>query len=152
MTNQLSTSDTTSDMIEELRECAVLLTEKLQGDQYEEASELIEKVTQCRDKHIFQSIGKLTRGLHNAIVNFNVDGGSQAKSANVDDCEFHDASNRLNYVIELTQNAAEKTMDMVEEAAPMSLGLAQEAALRQIIHRHCDGKPRWLCWRTSIVW
>ncbi|MGS2717533.1 protein phosphatase CheZ [Eionea flava] len=128
MTNQLSTPDTTPDMIEELRECAALLTEKLQGDKYDEASALIEKVTQCRDQHIFQSIGKLTRGLHNAIVNFNVDGGKEGGS-NVEDCEFHDASNRLNYVIELTQNAAEKTMDMVEEAAPMSLGLAQEAAL-----------------------
>jgi len=131
MTSQLGTPSTSPDMIDELRQCAALLTEKLQGDNYEEASELIAKVMECRDQHIFQSIGKLTRGLHNAIVNFNVN-GSQASGANVNDCKFHDASNRLNYVIELTQNAAEKTMDMVEEAAPMSLGLAQEAALLKV--------------------
>lgn len=128
MESQLSTPPPQSDMIEELRQCASLLTEKLQGDKYEEASALIEKVMECRDQHIFQSIGKLTRGLHDAIVNFNVDSG-KCDTENVQECNFNDASNRLNYVIELTQNAAEKTMDMVEEAAPISLSLSQEASL-----------------------
>jgi chemotaxis protein CheZ len=128
METQLSTPQ--PDMIEELRQCAAALTEKLQGDKYEEATALIEKVMECRDQHIFQSIGKLTRGLHDAMVNFNVDGGACTKSdMHAGECEFNDASNRLNYVIELTQNAAEKTMDMVEEAAPISLGLGQEAAV-----------------------
>jgi len=128
METQLSTQ--TPDMIEELRQCAAALTEKLQGDQYEEASALIEKVTNCRDQHIFQSIGKLTRGLHDSMKNFNVDGGvCSATNEHAGECEFNDASNRLNYVMELTQNAAEKTMDMVEEAAPISLSLGQEAAV-----------------------
>lgn len=118
------------DMIEELRQCAAVLTEKLQGDQYDEASKLIEKVMECRDQHIFQSIGKLTRGLHDSIINFNVDSGTcNSGQGHSEDCEFNDASNRLNYVIELTQNAAEKTMDMVEEAAPISMDIGQEAAL-----------------------
>ena len=95
METQLSTP--TPDMIEELRQCAAALTEKLQGDQYEEASALIEKVTDCRDRHIFQSIGKLTRGLHDSMKNFNVDGGeSENLSKNPGDCEFNDAANRLN--------------------------------------------------------
>jgi chemotaxis protein CheZ len=128
MESQLSTQYQ-PDMIEELRQCAAILTEKLQGDKYDEASELIIKIMECRDQHIFQSIGKLTRGLHDAIVNFNVDGGAcTIDEAHSKGCEFNDASNRLNYVIELTQNAAEKTMDMVEEAAPISVDLAQEAA------------------------
>ncbi|MFT5117459.1 MAG: chemotaxis protein CheZ [Kiritimatiellia bacterium] len=128
MESQLSTQSP-PDMIEELRQCASVLTEKLQGDKYEEASKLIENIVECRDQHIFQSIGKLTRGLHDAIVNLNLDGGtSTLDNANTEDCEFNDASNRLNYVIELTQNAAEKTMDMVEEAAPISTNLANEAA------------------------
>jgi chemotaxis protein CheZ len=128
MEHQLS-SQPQPDMIEELRQCAAVLTEKLQGDNYEEASALIEKVMDCRDQHIFQSIGKLTRGLHNAIVNLNVDGGNcTAEEAKAKGSEFNDASNRLNYVIELTQNAAEKTMDMVEEAAPIATNLSTEAA------------------------
>ncbi len=129
MESQLSIPEQ-PDMINELRQCAATLTEKLQSNEYEEASELIEKLSECRNQHIFQSIGKLTRGLHDSIVNFNVDGGTcLVNDVNNPECEFNDASNRLNYVIELTQNAAEKTMDMVEEAAPISINLSQEAAL-----------------------
>lgn len=120
------------DMIDELRQCASMLTEKLQGDQYEEASKLIENIVDYRDQYIFQSVGKLTRGLHNAIINFNIDGGecyNARQEVHADGREFNDASNRLNYVLELTQNAAEKTMDMVEESAPISEDLAKEAAV-----------------------
>ncbi len=128
METQLS-AQSQPDMIHELRQCAAVLTEKLQSDNYEEATKLIENVVHYRDQHIFQSVGKLTRGLHDAIVNFNVDGGvCEKEGEHGDDCEFNDASNRLNYVIELTQNAAEKTMDMVEESAPISIELSEEAA------------------------
>ncbi len=121
--------DSPPDLLEELKKCASTLTEKLQNDTFEEASDLISKMMECRDQHIYQSIGKLTRGLHDSIVNFNVDSGKKEESdINDNECEFNDASNRLNYVIELTQNAADKTMDMVEEAAPLALDLAQEAA------------------------
>lgn len=129
MESQLEMQSST-DIIEELRECASVLAEKLQRDNYEEASQMIERLMESRDKYIFQSIGKLTRGLHDSIVNFNVDGGTcTIEEATANECEFNDASNRLNYVIELTQNAAEKTMDMVEESAPISMDLAQEASV-----------------------
>ena len=39
-----------------------------------------------------------------------------------------DASDRLNYVIETTQAAADKTMDMVEASAPIAVNLGEEAA------------------------
>jgi chemotaxis protein CheZ len=113
----------------ELKECAKLLAEKLQGDQFEEASVLIQSMTQARDRHIFQSVGKLTRGLHNAIVNFHVDADLSKRPPEIADSDIHDASNRLGYVIELTQKAAEKTMDMVDEAAPIAANLGQEASL-----------------------
>ncbi len=122
-------SNVNDDVIEELRQCAALLAEKLQSDNYEEASTLITNLMDNRDKHIFQSVGKLTRGLHDAIVNFNVDGDkkcSVTQAAN-NECELTDASSRLEYVIDLTQNAADKTMDMVEACAPISIELGQEA-------------------------
>lgn len=115
--------------IAELKECAKLLTEKLQGNQFEEASALIQSITESRDRHIFQTVGKLTRGLHNAIVNFNVDADLTKEPPKIEGSDIHDASNRLNYVIELTQKAAEKTMDMVDEAAPIAANLGQEASL-----------------------
>ncbi|MGH1485024.1 MAG: protein phosphatase CheZ [Cellvibrionaceae bacterium] len=120
-------SNENEDALQELRQCASLLSEKLQSDKYEEASELINSLTENRDKHIFQSVGKLTRGLHDAIVNFNVDGDKGTEDKEGGDCELNDASSRLEYVINLTQNAADKTMDMVEACAPISMELGQEA-------------------------
>ncbi len=127
MDSQLSTDESA---IEQLRECAALLTEKLHRNEYEEASVLINSLKENRDKHIFQSVGKLTRGLHNAIVNFNVDANKKVdkKSIAEGETDLNDASSRLEYVINITQNAADKTMDMVEECAPISLELGQEAA------------------------
>jgi chemotaxis protein CheZ len=116
-----------SDLIAELKLCAKLLTEKLQSDQFEDASVLIQSMVQTRDHHMFQSVGKLTRGLHNAIVNFHVDADLTKIPPKIADSDIHDASSRLNYVMQLTQNAADRTMDMVDEAAPIAANLGQEA-------------------------
>lgn len=119
--------DPNSELVAELKACAKLLTEKLQDNEFEEASVLIQTLTQARDRHMFQAVGKLTRGLHDAIVNFHVDADLSNKSSAVSNSDIHDASSRLNYVIELTQKAAEKTMDMVDEATPIATHLGIEA-------------------------
>ena len=73
MGSEITLIDSNNDLINELKLCAKLLTEKLQTDQFDEASTLIQSMVQTRDRHMFQSVGKLTRGLHNAMVNFHVD-------------------------------------------------------------------------------
>lgn len=126
MASDIQTS-VNNEFVIELKECAKLLTEKLQSNQFEDASILIQTITHSRDRHIYQSVGRLTRGLHDAIVNFNVDADLTKEPPKIQTSDIHDASNRLNYVIELTQKAAEKTMDMVDEAAPIAMNLGQEA-------------------------
>lgn len=116
-----------AEFIAELKECAKLLTEKLQGNEFEEASQLIQDIMHSRDRHIFQTVGKLTRGLHDAIVNFHVDADLSKEPPKIEDSDIHDASSRLSYVIDLTQKAAERTMDKVDEAAPIAANLGQEA-------------------------
>lgn len=113
--------------ISELQDCAKLLIEKLENDSFQDASNLICTMIEARDKHIFSSVGKLTRGLHDAIVNFHVDGDLSSEPPNIESSEIHDATDRLNYVINLTQQAADKTMDMVEASAPIAMNLGQEA-------------------------
>ncbi|BFM11761.1 protein phosphatase CheZ [Simiduia litorea] len=109
------------EFVTELRDCAKLLIEKLEGDNYEDASKLIEQIIESRDRHLFNRVGKLTRGLHTAIRNFNVDAPvSEADS-------LTDATDRLNYVLKLTQDAADKTMDKVEASAPIAMDLGREA-------------------------
>lgn len=114
--------------VSELQDCAKLLIEKLQSNNFEEASNLIHSLYEVRDRHIFNSVGKLTRALHDAIVNFNVDAEIHASNPELSSSEISDASDRLQYVIQMTQQAADRTMDRVETAAPIALNLGQEAA------------------------
>lgn len=112
--------------VTDLQSCSQLLIEKLQSNDYEDASQMIHDLYEVRDRHIFNEVGKLTRGLHDAIVNFNVD--AEIGDAKASGSEISDASDRLQYVIKMTQEAAEKTMDRVENAAPIAMNLGQEAA------------------------
>lgn len=114
--------------IKELQDCAKLLTDKLSSDDIEGASQLIEQLVRVRDDNMYKAVGQLTRALHDAIVSFNVDGDFTSDPPDIESSEIKDASDRLNYVIEMTQNAADKTMDMVEAAAPIALNLGEEAA------------------------
>ena len=111
----------------QLQDCANHLADRLQNNDLDEASELIESLVEARNNHIFQSVGQLTRGLHNAIVNFHVDVDLSAQPPDVNGSEIKDASDRLQWVIQMTQDAADKTMDKVEGVAPIAMNLGQEA-------------------------
>jgi chemotaxis protein CheZ len=115
--------------VSELQSCAKLLIDKLQDDDFENAYKLIRTMYEVRDRHIFNSVGRLTRALHDAIVNFNVDADIHAKNPALSTSDISDATDRLQYVIKMTQDAANKTMDRVEIAAPIALNLGHEAAL-----------------------
>lgn len=113
--------------VSDLQDCAKMLVDKLQNNDYQDASQLIHSLVEVRDRHIFNAVGKLTRALHDAIVNFNVDGDFDSEPASINSSEIRDASERLNYVINMTQNAADRTMDRVEASAPIAMNLGQEA-------------------------
>lgn len=121
--NQISLTNN-DEFLGELQDCSMQLVETLQSDNYHEASKLINRLTETRDRHFFTSVGQLTRGLHDAIVNFHVDdiGDSSEPSS-----EMRDASDRLTYVMNLTQDAANKTMDKVEAVAPIAAKLGVDA-------------------------
>ncbi|HVL00326.1 MAG TPA: protein phosphatase CheZ [Dongiaceae bacterium] len=110
-----------------------LLTQLESGDAVE-AMHTIASLHKARDQYLFQEVGKLTRSLHESIKNFSID-TSRAGSATQDEMSrMQDASQRLNYVIEKTENAANKTMDMVESTIPVSSQLGGRA--REL-------KPEW---------
>lgn len=113
--------------VAQLQECANQLVDKLQNDKYHEASELIHTLLEARDNHIFKSVGQLTRGLHDAIVNFHVDANVDANPTEINSSEIRDASDRLQYVINLTESAADKTMDKVEAVTPVAMRMGVES-------------------------
>ncbi|KIO36104.1 protein phosphatase CheZ [Shewanella sp. cp20] len=92
------------------------LVDLLETGQQEQADELIRDIASPIQKELFDEVGRLTRQLHSAIVDFQVDG----RLVELANSEIPDAKERLNYVIDMTEQAANKTMDAVEESLPLA--------------------------------
>ncbi len=91
-----------------------------------DAMQTIANLHQQRDQFLFDEVGKLTRSLHSAIQNFAIDAEVGQQDAS-EMSRMGDASDRLNYVIERTEQAANKTMDVVEEIMPISSAIGDDA-------------------------
>jgi len=95
------------------------LVELLTEGQQEQADELIRDIATPIQKELFDEVGRLTRQLHSAIVDFQVDD----RLVKLASTEIPDAKERLSYVIDMTEQAANKTMDAVEECLPLAEAL-----------------------------
>jgi len=73
-----------------------------------------------REQGLYQQVGKLTRELHNAIVHFEWDELENPS-------KVEGASKRLGYAVQLTEQAANRTMDLVEQSAPLASDLSRRA-------------------------
>lgn len=111
-----------------LRNTTRELVDKIEQGALADAVNLLQTINDARNRDLYQQVGQLTRALHDAIRDFHVDTRAavdQDKTLS----EMADATDRLNYVINLTQNAANRTMDKVEECLPIVSELGKEAAL-----------------------
>lgn len=94
-------------------EDATQLVELLRAGQQELADELFKNMAIPLQKDLFDEVGRLTRQLHSALVDFQFDSRLQELT----ETELPDAQERLNFVIDMTEQAANKTMDAVEVPA-----------------------------------
>ena len=139
-------------MLSELTEKAKDLVERLEQGDIEGATDALKQVDEARGRNLYLQVGQLTRGLHSAIRNFQID-TSQVGDAN--ESEMANATDRLSYVISLTQKSADRTMDMVEEGVPLATSLGEEAGtLRaewsRLINREMEADEfRQLCQRMD---
>lgn len=92
-----------------------------QGEQ-QAANELVQNIADDGQDELFDSIGRLTRQLHNSLHDFLQDPRLCTLTAD----ELPDAQNRLEYVIQRTEEAANKTMDAVEASLPLADSMGQE--------------------------
>ena len=115
----LSNKDKLADTIGQTRE----LLAHLENNEIEDAQELINSFSSSGDEDLFKEIGKLTRNIHEALSNFQMDSRITDLAAS----EIPDAKERLNYVIEKTEQAANKTMDKVESCTARSVSMAKES-------------------------
>ncbi|WXL24493.1 protein phosphatase CheZ [Ectopseudomonas mendocina] len=107
-----------------LKQNARQLVESLEQGKFGDAVQLIHELNKARDRGLYHEVGKLTRELHNSIVNFQIDPRVPYAT---EISQITDATERLNYVVTMTENAANRTMDLVEESAPVLNDIADEA-------------------------
>ncbi|MFY8272879.1 protein phosphatase CheZ [Pseudoalteromonas sp. SSDWG2] len=112
-----------------LEQAKQLVTFLEQGEQ-EKADQLILDAASKEQSELFAEVGKLTRQLHESLKNFQLD----TRINDLTQEAIPDAKQRLNYVIEMTEQAANKTMDAVEASLPIAEQLSTD--LHQI-------KPSW---------
>lgn len=111
-------------------EQAKQLVSHLEGGEVEEANNIVRMVQQSINEDMFAEIGKMTRQLHDSLTNFQLD----ARIANMANQDIPDAQQRLNYVIDLTEQAANTTMDAIDNVMPLADKICQDLN---------DIKPAW---------
>ncbi|MBU2977982.1 protein phosphatase CheZ [Alteromonas sp. C1M14] len=103
-----------------LAEAKQLVAYLEQGDD-DAANGILEAVSAKESVELFAEVGKLTRQLHDALNNFQLD----ERIAGLANDDIPDAQTRLTYVIEETEKAANTTMDAVENCMPIAESLSE---------------------------
>lgn len=125
---------TTTDAPKISLEQAKQLVAYLEAGEQQQADDLLVSLAQSEsnklgdilqlDSDLFGQIGKLTRQLHTALTEFQLD----PRITDLAHTDIPDAQSRLNYVIEMTEQAANKTMDAVEFSLPVADKLSESLA------------------------
>lgn len=98
-----------------LEQAKKLVAELEQGN-IASANKILENTSQEIQQDMFERVGKITRELHETISQDSID---QRFSSLVSNC-LPDAKERLNYVVEMTAEAANRTMDVVDDCIPLA--------------------------------
>jgi len=99
------------------------LVKALEGNDETAADIILDKIGSMRESMLFQEVGKLTRQLHDTMNNFALD----SKMIELTSTDIPDAKERLNYVIAMTEQAANQTLGVVEDLVPISQDLSDQA-------------------------
>ncbi|MDV7103202.1 protein phosphatase CheZ [Vibrio sp. TH_r3] len=97
-------------------EQARTLVELLEAGKQKEANDIVISMLKGRENPIINEVGSLTRELHDALDQFKID----PRMSVIANEEIPDARNRLEYVMEKTESAANRTMDAVERSLPIA--------------------------------
>lgn len=109
------------------RTAAKQLLEHVETGDAEAAQEVIDDLTQLREKELFRELGRLARDMHEAIKAIRAYSYDE-RLAELTEQQIPDARERLSQVITATEQAAHRTLNAIENSAPLSQGMAQESA------------------------
>ncbi len=103
------------------------LLEYLEDGYQEEADQLIIGIVNRNQADLFSEVGHMARSLHDELNNFEVDPRLQ----DIAETEIPDATERLKYIIKMTDSAANRTMDAVDRCKPLADQL--NASIKEIL-------------------
>ena len=134
---------------------AKALVAHLEAQQISAANKIVESAGKNVENKgvVFDKVGELTRELHDALLSFQND----TRLIDMTDQELPEAQDRLNYVIEMTDNAANKTMDAVDACLPIADKLNDELAAvmpvwQKLMHRELVlGEFKLLCHQIDAM-
>jgi chemotaxis protein CheZ len=99
---------------QEMKQLAEDLLQKIENGDLGKVVGVVNSINEARDRTLYEEIGKLTRGLHESIKNLKTGDELSEESG------MGQASDKLSYVIEMTDKAANRTMDLAEEGMPLN--------------------------------
>ena len=105
----------------EIKNLAESLLQELEQGDITRAVGLVGELNEIRDRTLYNEIGRLTRSLHDAIKNLHLDSEVGASS------EIAQATDKLAYVLEMTDKSANRTMDLVDAGMPLANNIHDRA-------------------------
>jgi chemotaxis protein CheZ len=103
--------------------CVEALTEALRAEDEKAFFAAVDHIVQMREPGIVTEVRKLTGDLQKALERFSV----ESKLADFAEHEIPDARARLDHVISMTDEAAHRTLDLVEQSGPLAERTAKAA-------------------------
>ncbi len=118
--------------------CVDELTAALRAEDETAFFAAVDHIVHMREPGMFTELRKLTDDLQQALERFSI----EARLADIAENVIPDARARLTHVIRMTDAAAHKTLDLVEQSGPLAERTAREAAnLHQTITTFRSGTP-----------
>ena len=104
--------------------CVEELTTALRAEDETAFFAAVDHIVHMREPGMFTELRQLTSDLQGALERFSI----EARLQDIAENEIPDARARLTHVIQMTDSAAHKTLDLVEQSGPLAERTAREAA------------------------
>ena len=118
--------------------CVEALSEALRGGDETAFFTAVDHIVRMREPATLTEIRKLTGDLQKALERFSI----ESRLADIAENEIPDARTRLTHVIRMTDDAAHRTLDLVEKSGPLAERTAREAtALIEALKTYRDRPP-----------
>lgn len=99
------------------------LVAELEAGNVTAAEHAIDELGRIREQSLFRELGKMTRQLHDSLTSFALDSRMQSLA----ESDIPDAKARLNHVITMTEDSANRTLTAVESTLPIAEQLQNSA-------------------------